>query len=195
MADAYDGIPGIIEEGRAKAQSREPSPGTEVGSEETLSVRNAFVVPPGAVLLSADYRQLELRVMAHMSGDEGLVQAFNHEGVPPHHPDADPFRFLASRWRGVAVGEVSDADRAVAKQVSADCLSVTRVNSHPIDFPLSFNHPNTTKVPSYEGTTKRKGTLYLRTDQSPHPKNLINDSSRTARCTAPGPLGSRRRWA
>ena len=53
-----------------------------------------------------------------MSGDEGLVRAFNHEGAPPHHPDADPFRFLASRWRGVAVGEVSDADRAVAKQVS-----------------------------------------------------------------------------
>ena len=44
-----------------------------------------------------------------MSGDEGLVQAFNHEGVPPHHPDADPFRFLASRWQGVEKGKVSDA--------------------------------------------------------------------------------------
>ena len=176
MADAYDGIPGIIEEGRAKAQSREPSPGTEVGSEETLSVRNAFVAPPGAVLLSADYRQLELRVMAHMSGDEGLVQAFNHEGVPPHHPDADPFRFLASRWQGVEKGMVSDADRAVAKQVS-DEQSVTRFPSHPISHFLSFNHPN----------TNRKGT-----DQSPPPKN---GSSRTACCTAPGPLGSRRRWA
>ena len=119
MAEAYDGRPEMSPEGRAKkAQSREPSPGTEVGSEETLCVRNAFVAPPGAVLLSADYRQLELRVMAHLSGDEGLVRAFNHEGAPPHHPDADPFRFLASRWRGVAVGEVSDADRAVAKQVS-----------------------------------------------------------------------------
>ena len=169
MADAYDGRPEISPEGCAKAQSREPSPGTEVGSEETLCVRNAFVAPPGAVLLSADYRQLELRVMAHMSGDEGLVRAFNHEKMPPHHPDADPFRFLASRWRGVAVGEVSDADRAVAKQVSADCLSVTRVNSNPIDFPLSFNHPNTTKVPSYEGTTKRKGRL---------PRTFVLTSSR-----------------
>ena len=176
MADAYDGIPGIIEEGRAKAQSREPSPGTEVGFEEAPSVRNAIVAPPGAVLLSADYRQLELRVMAHMSGDEGLVQAFNHEGVPPHHPDADPFRFLASRWQGVEKGMVSDADRAVAKQVS-DEQSVTRFPSHPISHFLSFNHPN----------TNRKGT-----DQSPPPKN---GSWRTACCTAPGPLGSRRRWA
>ena len=42
--------------------------------------------------------------MAHMSGGEGLVRAFNHEGgrAPP---DADPFRFLASRWRGVEVGK------------------------------------------------------------------------------------------
>ena len=181
MADAYDGRPGIIApEGSAtKAhKTREPSPGTEVGSEETLSVRNAFVAPPGAVLLSADYRQLELRVMAHMSGDEGLVRAFNHEGAPPHHPDADPFRFLASRWRGVEVGKVSDADRAVAKQVSdgqSPDFPVTRYYSH-------FLSTTRTK-------TKRKGT----DDQSPPPKN--NGSSRTACCTAPGQLGSRRRWA
>ena len=149
MADAYDGRPGMIEEGRAEAQSREPSPGTEAGSEETLSVRNAFVVPPGAVLLSADYRQLELRVMAHMSGDEGLVQAFNHEGVPPHHPDADPFRFLASRWQGVEKGKVSDADRAVAKQVSDEQspgFPVTR-------FPTFFL--STTRIRTEKGLTSR----------------------------------------
>ena len=116
--------------------------------------------------------------MAHMSGDEGLVRAFNHEGAPPHHPDADPFRFLASRWRGVEVGKVSDADRAVAKQVSdgqSPDFPVTRYYSH-------FLSTTRTK-------TKRKGT----DDQSPPPKN--NGSSRTACCTAPGQFGSRRRWA
>ena len=115
MADAYA-------PGGARSPRREPSPGTEIGAEETLSVRNAFVAPPGAVLLSADYRQLELRVMAHLSGDEGLVTAFNHDGVPAHHPDADPFRCLASRWTGVAKGNVSDADRATAKQLAYGVL-------------------------------------------------------------------------
>jgi DNA polymerase-1 len=39
-------------------------------------IRKAFVAPPGRVLVSADYSQIELRIMAHLSGDEGLIEAF-----------------------------------------------------------------------------------------------------------------------
>jgi DNA polymerase-1 len=43
---------------------------------EGRRIRQAFVAPPGFVLLAADYSQIELRIMAHLSGDEGLLQAF-----------------------------------------------------------------------------------------------------------------------
>jgi DNA polymerase-1 len=43
---------------------------------EGRRIRQAFVAPPGTVLLAADYSQIELRIMAHLSGDKGLVAAF-----------------------------------------------------------------------------------------------------------------------
>jgi DNA polymerase-1 len=46
-------------------------------------VRAAFIAPPGKVLISADYSQIELRVLAHLSGDENLCQAFR-DGVDIH---------------------------------------------------------------------------------------------------------------
>ena len=45
---------------------------TELGRQ----IRSAFVAPPGAVLISADYSQIELRVLAHLSGDDSLIAAF-----------------------------------------------------------------------------------------------------------------------
>jgi DNA polymerase-1 len=46
---------------------------------EGRRIRQAFVPPDGTVLLAADYSQIELRIMAHLSGDEGLVKAFNED--------------------------------------------------------------------------------------------------------------------
>src|SRR6185312_4444871 len=45
---------------------------TELGRE----IRRAFIADPGNVLISADYSQIELRVLAHLSGDETLIEAF-----------------------------------------------------------------------------------------------------------------------
>jgi DNA polymerase-1 len=53
-----------------------------------LNLRRAFVASPGHRLLSADYSQIELRVMAHFSGDENLLQAFA-EGADVHQRTAD----------------------------------------------------------------------------------------------------------
>ncbi|MFI4919227.1 MAG: DNA polymerase I [Legionellales bacterium] len=47
-----------------------------IRSEEGRLIRTAFIAPPGSVILAADYSQIELRIMAHLSQDENLVQAF-----------------------------------------------------------------------------------------------------------------------
>jgi len=50
-------------------------------------IRKAFIASPGHVILAADYSQIELRIMAHLSGDKGLLKAF-HEGVDVHRATA-----------------------------------------------------------------------------------------------------------
>ena len=46
---------------------------------EGRRIRQAFIAPPGHVLIAADYSQIELRIMAHLSGDAGLMEAFASE--------------------------------------------------------------------------------------------------------------------
>jgi DNA polymerase-1 len=58
-----------------------------IRSEEGRRIRQAFVAPPGRILLAADYSQIELRIMAHLSGDAGLGQAFA-EGLDVHRATA-----------------------------------------------------------------------------------------------------------
>src|SRR6185295_12592697 len=65
---------------------------------EGRRIRQAFVAPKGHLLLSADYSQIELRIMAHLSGDESLRRAFAEEG--------DIHRATAAEVFGVAVDKV-----------------------------------------------------------------------------------------
>ncbi len=58
-----------------------------VRTEEGRRIRKAFVAEPGFVMLAADYSQIELRIMAHLSGDEGLLKAFS-EGLDIHRATA-----------------------------------------------------------------------------------------------------------
>ncbi len=77
---------------------------------EGRKVREAFVAPAGRVIASADYSQIELRIMAHISGDEALVNAF-HEGLDVH-------RATAAEVFGVAVDQVSSEQRRYAKVIN-----------------------------------------------------------------------------
>lgn len=77
---------------------------------EGRRVREAFIAPPGHVIVSADYSQIELRIMAHISEDEGLLKAFA-EGIDVH-------RATASEVFGVPVPDVSSEQRRYAKVIN-----------------------------------------------------------------------------
>jgi DNA polymerase-1 len=77
---------------------------------EGRRVREAFVAPAGHVIASADYSQIELRIMAHISGDEALLRAF-HEGIDVH-------RATAAEVFGVDATQVSSEQRRYAKVIN-----------------------------------------------------------------------------
>ena len=79
---------------------------TELGKQ----IRRAFVSAPGWVLVSADYSQVELRILADISGDEGLVKAFAE--------DADVHARTAAEVFNVPLTDVTRAQRSVAKMVN-----------------------------------------------------------------------------
>jgi DNA polymerase-1 len=74
------------------------------------AIRRAFVAAPGSVLIGADYSQIELRVMAHLSGDPNLIEAFRS--------GEDVHASTARRIFGVTGGELDPALRARAKIVN-----------------------------------------------------------------------------
>ena len=78
-----------------------------IRTDEGREIRRAFIADPGNLLLSADYSQIELRLMADMSGDPAMTEAFL-EGEDIH-------RATAAKIYGVPVGEVTDDQRRVAK--------------------------------------------------------------------------------
>ncbi|HEX5352595.1 MAG TPA: DNA polymerase I [Rhodanobacteraceae bacterium] len=81
-----------------------------VRSEEGRRIREAFIAPQGWRVLAADYSQIELRIMAHLSGDPGLTRAFQH--------DQDVHRATAAEVFGVALEKVSPEQRRVAKMIN-----------------------------------------------------------------------------
>ena len=81
-----------------------------VRSELGRRIREAFVAPEGCTFVSADYSQIELRLLAHLSGDEGLIAAFNS--------DADFHAATAAQVFGVPVEEVTPEQRSRAKAVN-----------------------------------------------------------------------------
>jgi DNA polymerase-1 len=81
-----------------------------VRTEEGRRIREAFIAPPGHVLVSADYSQIELRIMAHLSGDQALVRAFL--------AGEDIHRATAGEIFGVKPSEVTSDQRRYIKAVN-----------------------------------------------------------------------------
>ena len=81
-----------------------------IRTEEGRRVRKAFIAPEGHLLLAADYSQIELRIMAHLSGDETLTQAFRD--------DEDVHRVTASEVFAVDRDDVRDDQRRSAKAIN-----------------------------------------------------------------------------
>jgi DNA polymerase theta len=75
-----------------------------------LSPRKGFVAPPGFVLMSADYSQIEFRILAHFTGDEALIQPFYDAKV-------DVFKGICARWKKKPPEAVSEAERDMTKQL------------------------------------------------------------------------------
>ncbi len=81
-----------------------------VRTEEGRRIRTAFIAPAGCSIVSADYSQVELRIMAHLSGDERLLDAFAH--------GEDVHRATAAEIFGVTPLEVGPDQRRVAKSIN-----------------------------------------------------------------------------
>ena len=77
---------------------------------EGRRIRQAFIAPAGHLLLAADYSQIELRIMAHLSADEGLLKAFRKE--------QDVHRATAAEVFETALEDVSDDQRRSAKAIN-----------------------------------------------------------------------------
>jgi DNA polymerase-1 len=81
-----------------------------VRSVEGRRIREAFIAPAGSVILSADYSQIELRIMAHLSQDEGMLKAFaNNEDIHRH---------TAAEIFGVDLAAVDSEQRRYAKVIN-----------------------------------------------------------------------------
>ncbi|RAN75150.1 DNA polymerase I [Bacillus sp. SRB_336] len=81
-----------------------------IRTEEGRRIRQAFIAPPGWQVMAADYSQIELRIMAHLSGDEGLLRAF--------HAGGDVHRATAAEVFGVAPEDITTNQRRAAKAIN-----------------------------------------------------------------------------
>jgi DNA polymerase-1 len=81
-----------------------------IRTDDGRRIRRAFVAPPGRKILACDYSQIELRIMAHLSEDPGLVRAFE-QGVDVH-------RATAAEVFGRALDEVTPNERRAAKAIN-----------------------------------------------------------------------------
>ena len=81
-----------------------------VRTAEGRKIRQAFVAPDGCQIISADYSQIELRIMAHLSHDENLCKAFQY--------DADIHRATAAEIFGIAISDVTAMQRRNAKTIN-----------------------------------------------------------------------------
>ena len=163
-----------------------------VRSEEGARIRECFTAPEGKVLVDADYSQIELRLLAAMSGDEVMTEAFLH--------GEDIHRRTASKVFGVPEDEVTSEQRAAAKTVNFSIVYGVSDFGLSTDLGISFREAGDLiksygeqfpKITSYLDGLKKKGeedgfvtTLYGRkrilTELKSPNRNLRNFGLRAA---------------
>ncbi|TKF31523.1 DNA polymerase I [Enterovibrio norvegicus] len=81
-----------------------------IRNEEGRRIRQAFIAPAGKTILAVDYSQIELRIMAHLSGDEALIDAFRH--------GKDIHSATAAEVMGIDISDVTSEMRRRAKAIN-----------------------------------------------------------------------------
>lgn len=123
-----------------------------VRSESGRQIRRAFIAPPGSVLLSCDYSQIELRVFAHVTGDAEMVRAFN--------ADEDIHTATAMHVFGVDADAVTSEMRRRAKTVNfaviygQSAFGLSQTLGIPMDEARGFIAGYFRKFPGVEAWTK-----------------------------------------
>ncbi|KAF4020798.1 hypothetical protein G4228_012644 [Cervus hanglu yarkandensis] len=93
----------------ARHQAKMEERASDRGMPISVSMRHAFVPFTGGLILAADYSQLELRILAHLSHDHRLIQVLN--------TGADVFKSIAAEWKMIELESVGDNLRQQAKQI------------------------------------------------------------------------------
>ncbi|KAF8772980.1 DNA polymerase theta like protein [Argiope bruennichi] len=107
----------------------------EVMSQFGVSLRNLFIPSTGNVLLSVDYSQLELRILAHLSGDKKLIKSLNS--------GTDVFKTIAANWKNIPVESVSSELRQQTKKI---CYGmIYGISVHTLSQQLNTTEENASK--------------------------------------------------
>ncbi|XP_053313057.1 DNA polymerase theta [Spea bombifrons] len=114
---SQDPAPSVLSRGRGKKNPiralRPKLPTEQIPAEKGMSffvsMRHAFIPFPGGLVLAADYAQLELRILAHLSKDRRLIQVLN--------TGEDVFKSIAAEWKMIDPEAVTDEIRQQAKQI------------------------------------------------------------------------------
>jgi DNA polymerase-1 len=155
-------------------------------------IREAFIAEPGRLLVSADYSQVELRILAHLSADKGLIDAFNM--------DIDIHTRTASELYGVSLDKVTSDMRRTAKTVNfgviygmssfglSEALNIDRKNAEKYIQQYFDRHPGVREyIKNILAEAREKGyvtTLFGRKRPVPelnsHNKNIQQQGERLA---------------
>jgi len=132
-----------------------------IRTQQGREIRQGFVPGPGyEALLTADYSQIEMRIMAHLSGDDGLIEAFRS--------GEDLHRFVGSRVFGVPPGQVTPEMRAKIKAMSyglaygLSAFGLSRQLTIPVEEATALGLPVTAGLPKI---------IYALMDLYPQPQN------------------------
>lgn len=100
-----------------------------------MSCRKVFQTEPGRELISADFCQLELRILAHLSEDKSLINIFKSEG--------DVFTAIAAKWNKIPVSAVTENVRNTAKQICYGIIYGMGVKSLAVALKCDEDEANT----------------------------------------------------